>query len=196
MKPRRFLDLGCRSSPNALKALGVVVATALIVAGCSGSNQQAGAGSAQPSTSSAPSSSASTSPIGSRPIRSTAPSTGRTGVDGSASVRPGLTPPKSSGKPPSPTAASAQRMAIQSCQTWLSGSAQNASQGSVRLRKAARTAAKARSLDEHWKPLSIDMAFVSSLPITDNSQAAVAKARVGLMDIQSACAALGVLIPN
>jgi hypothetical protein len=65
----------------------------------------------------------------------------------------------------------------------------------VRLRLAARNAAKARSLDARWKLLSSGTAYVSSLPPTGNSQDAVAQARLDLRDILTACATLGVMIP-
>jgi hypothetical protein len=200
MNIRRFLEMGRRDSPPALKALGLVAAIALAVAGCSSSNDQSA--SAQGPAGSSPSSSTSTSRIGSTPTGPTAPSiqgtapTPGTAVAGTPSRRPRSMPSARPSKPVPPVrAGSAQKTALLSCRTWRSGAMQNAALGSARLRVAGRTAARASSLDARWKPLAKSMTYVSSLPITDNSPAAVAKARAEIRHIRSTCAALGVVIP-
>lgn len=180
MKARRFLELGRRDSLEVLKALGLVAVIALVVAGCRGSNPQAsGSGERPPS----PAPSSSTSPIESRPSGSTAPPAKSAGVAGPSSSRAALDP-----------VASARTLATQSCQIWRSGEMQNAAQGSALLHLAARTATRASLLDGRWKLLSKEMTYVSSLPLTGNTPAAVARSRADLKHMRSTCASLGVLI--
>ena len=93
-----------------------------------------------------------------------------------------------------PAVAQARATAIDSCRTSQAGQQQNAADGSATLRQAARSADSASQLDTHWAQLASDMDYVSALPLTDNTPAQIAQARIDNPRIQRACGELGVAV--